>query len=87
MWASSTTLKKDNQTAFCLFNDEMVPESLEDMMNWAYVRQLYASDPSRKYKLVHATGTQGENTVKEVAIHFQGFVLNSELRPLGNWRE
>lgn len=66
---------------------DLVPESLHDLMAWAYVRRIDIGDPARRFALVHAdTGNLGAEC-DQVVLRFQGIVLSAELRPFGNWRE
>lgn len=88
MWPSMLAQLAENKRAWNELTDEdKVPVVLDDFMNWAYVRKMYAADPTRCFKLAHATGEYTGDVINQVAIRFQGFVLSSDLKPLGNWCE
>lgn len=68
-----------------MLGKEFVPHSLEKLMEWAYVRRIYNNDPRRRYVLVYSPTPDTDGTVERVCIRFQGFVQNTDMRPLGNW--
>lgn len=66
---------------------DLIPESLEGLMAWCYVRRIQTGDPSRRFALVHAVPDVNTNECEQVVFRFQGIVLNADLRPLGTWKE
>ncbi|KAF7796808.1 hypothetical protein EIP86_007992 [Pleurotus ostreatoroseus] len=64
---------------------EKLPDNLHDLGAWAYVRR-FAGKTSTPYTLLHASEDLNTNDqVREVFIRVQGYVLEANLEPLGDW--
>lgn len=88
MWPNDVPqLAKDIKTLQEYSSHELIPESLEGMMAWSYVRRIQTGDPSRRFALVHAITDPATDECEQVVFRFQGVVLSAELRPLGTWKE
>lgn len=80
-------LAKDTKTIQEYKEHELIPESLEGLMGWSYLRRIDTGDPARRFALVHATLDPDGGDYDQVTFRFQGIVLSAELRPLGTWKE
>lgn len=88
MWPKDVPqLAKDTKPIQEYSTHELIPETLEELMAWCYVRRIQTGDPARRFALVHATPGPDTDDCEQVAFRFQGIVLNAELRPLGTWKE
>lgn len=85
MWPPGHKLVKDIKTIDQLNATELVPEDLEALMNWAYVRH-FSARRNRSYSLLHTTPTTQAGTVNQVAFRVQGYVQECTLHPLGDWK-
>lgn len=65
-----------------------VPESIEDMLSWAYIgRRMDCRDRTRRYTLFYnsAIGNGEGPTRVQVGLRVQGFVQRLNISPFGNW--
>ena len=71
----------------CPPSKRVVPDNLDDMFNWAYVKHIPNSvDNTRKHMLVYVDEDSFDlDVATEVAISIQGFVHQADIGPVGNW--
>ena len=86
MWPSSYPVL-EHARLWELRADEVLPESLEDQLEWAHVRRNpERADPSRRYILVHTAAVSLGSALRKVVLRVQGAVLKANLQTTGNWK-
>ncbi|KAF7797227.1 hypothetical protein EIP86_008419 [Pleurotus ostreatoroseus] len=85
MWPAFIPRIAQDKASDKLKAHEKVPDNMEDLLAWAHVRH-FTGKPHAHYSLLHSDETVNtDRQVREVFLRLQGYVLEKNLEPLGDW--
>ncbi len=87
MWPAFIPKIVKDKPAKALDTYEKVPDNLDDMLAWAHVRH-FPTKPQAPYLLLYTDlGVGNVKEVHEVSFRLQGYVVELNLDPLGDWNK
>ncbi|GJE96737.1 hypothetical protein PsYK624_129430 [Phanerochaete sordida] len=81
MWAGVPVVSKDPTDLSGLRGEDVVPETLNDILTWAYVEKV---EGTHKYLVLYEP-SDPTATACQVTIRLQGYVFACQLSALGDW--